>query len=218
MKAANGHETADSAAVAFTRLLSQYLSQPLSFGQPFDSLSLLVSMLSSADQRIRFFSWEVMPGGSWHYFFSLAQFRDDDGRSVVKPLTTEPSPAAEISDFSDSRIYEVHQLHMAGQTYYLCFAWGTHGGGHQHQLVRLYHIKGQQLLPCHGCLAGQDQLLIKYPRAAKSYLTYHPDTGSISFAEFRFDAQEGIYKTTGRKVILTPTNAVFIKQVLEKDR
>ncbi len=208
---------ADSAAIAFKQQLMAELSNPQSFHFLLDSLARYVSIQASADRQIRFFSWQAIPGGSWQSFDCVAQFRADDGSPVVQQISTEQT---EQTDYSDSRIYEIHNLQIEGRTHYLCFAWGTHGSGLQHQVVRMFAIRGRQLTSCINCMAGQPQLLIQYPRHAASHLTYNPDSQSIHFHEFQLNAEEGYYLPTGNTVILVLTDGVFAekKQKIAKDQ
>ena len=130
----------DSVAPAFLAHLVQALRDPASFENPWVRLDSQVLIVRSADNRVRFFSWDPANGGTWHDMHSFAQYRGASGDVFVQQI--DKAEGGEFSAFTDSEIYEVHDIEIAGKRHYLTFAYGTHGSGHQHKVAQIFSIEG----------------------------------------------------------------------------
>jgi len=78
----------DSLAPAFKKQLSEQLTNPLTFDNSLDSLSKYLTIKTSTDKRIKFYSWDDIGGGTWHNTNCIAQFKTDNGEIIVQQLNT----------------------------------------------------------------------------------------------------------------------------------
>ena len=196
----------DSLAPAFKKQLAGQLTNPITLDNSLDSLSKYITIKTSADKQIKFYSWDDIGGGTWHNINCIAQFKSDNGKIIVQQLNTE---SADSVDFTDSGIYEVHEIFIYGTKYYLTFASGTHGSGHQHKIVQIFSIASDKLVKCKSCFADNSDLIIEYPRADKANLAYNAKTKEITYNEFIYDANDGFSKPTGRVITLKLINGIF---------
>lgn len=199
----------DSVAPAFKRLLIKRLANPVTFDNSLDSLSNYIAVLASDDKRIKFYGWDDLTGGTWHNINALAQFKGANGKIIVQQLNTDSDKE---ENYSDSQVYELHQITIEKKTYYLTFAWGTHGAGNQHNIIRVYTINGNRLEKCASCFAAGSDPVIEYPRFAKSDLKYDPELQEISYHEFNKNEETGFYDSTGAFIRLRLINGVFTRQ------
>ncbi|QGW28409.1 hypothetical protein [Phnomibacter ginsenosidimutans] len=195
MIAANYDLRYDSLAPAFKKQLAGQLTNPLTFDNSLDSLSKYLTIKTSADKRIKFYSWDDIGGGTWHNINCIAQFKTDNGKIIVQQLNTENTDSI---DFTDSGLYEVHEIFINGTKYYLTFASGTHGSGHQLKIVQIFSITSDKLVKCKSCFADNIDLIIKYPRSDKAHLVFNERTTEISYSEFKLDDDNGFYRSTGK--------------------
>jgi hypothetical protein len=86
---------------------------------------------------------------------------------------------------------------------------GTHGGGHQHEIIRIFTIGGNKLTECDACFPDKKSLVIEYPRSKESKLTFNDKTNEISYNEFKFDGEEGYSSLTGKIITLKLKNGIF---------
>lgn len=196
----------DSLAPAFQKQLAGQLTNPLTFDNSLDSLSKYLNIKISADKRIKFYSWDDNGGGTWHNINCNTQFKTDNGKIIVQQLNTE---SADSVDFTDSGIYEVHELLINGSIYYLTFASGTHGSGHQHKIVQIFSITHDILVKCTSCFSDNSDLIIEYQRNDKANLVFNEKTNEISYSEFKFDDDIGFYRPTGKVITLKLINGKF---------
>jgi hypothetical protein len=197
----------DSLAPEFLKFLSRQLANPTTFNNSFDSLSKYLTIKISADKQIKFYSWDDIGGGTWHNINCIAQFKSDKGKIIVQQLNTES--ALDSVDFTDSRIYEVYEIFINGTKYYLTFASGTHGSGHQHKIVQIFSITSDKLVKCKSCFADNNDFIIEYPRSDKANLVFNEKTNEISYSEFKLDDNIGFYRPTGHLVTLKLINGKF---------
>lgn len=200
----------DSLSRAFKNQLLNYLADPLTFRNEFDSLRRYLTIKTSPDQKIKFYSWDDQTGGTWHNINCVAQFEATNGKIIVQNIST--GREAELSEFTDSAVYEIFELGTGAEKLYLTFASGTHGSGQHHQIVQLFRINGDTLLKCNSCFAGNKDFVIEYPRSEKANLAFDPAKNSLNFNEFGFDAEEHRYKATGKTVSLEFINGVFTQK------
>lgn len=207
MIAADAKLRYDSLAPAFKKQLREQLKNPLTFNNQLDSLSKYLSVVTSSDGKVKFYSWDGVSGGNWHDINCMAQFTSKKGALSVQQLNTEKS--AETGDFTDSGIYQVYELTTDTTTFYLTFAYGTHGSGNHHRIIRMFYISNNQLLQCDSCLAGLRELALEHPRSEKANLSFNAKTKEISFREFEVNPQHEINRPTGRTVKLVWNKGVF---------
>jgi len=169
-----------------------------------------LTIIISADKKIKFYSWDDLTGGTWHHINCIAQFESYSGKIIVQQLNSENEAGA--GEFTDSKVFEVNEITINKSTFYLTFAWGTHGDGNQHDIIQIFKIAGDSIVKCKSCFANNNDLAIEYPRNEKSNLTFNPETNEISYTEFKFDADEGFFKRTGQVVTLKLINGIFTVQ------
>ncbi|MBI3510324.1 MAG: hypothetical protein HY064_06650 [Bacteroidetes bacterium] len=171
----------DSLATVFQKLLLKDLADPVTFTGSLDSLSKWVEIKYSADNQIKFYSWDDYTGGTWHNINCVTQFRSENGKVIVQQLNSGNEGEKDL--YTDSGIYEVHVVTINGKTSYLTFGWGTHGAGMQHSIVRVFQVTGPKLTDCTSCFANDSDLVIEYPRAYNLKLNFDPLTNEISYTE-----------------------------------
>lgn len=207
MMAADYNLRYDSLAPAFKQKLAEQLVNPITFNNSLDSLSNYVNVKVSPDKNIKFYSWDEIEGGTWHKINCLAQFKSSKGTIVVQQLNADSS--SDSVDFTDSGIYKVYEIFINSAKHYLTFASGTHGGGHQHEIVQIFSIVSDKLVKCTSCFSNSTDLIIEYPRSEKSNLIFNQRTNEISYSEFKFDNEIGFYRSTGQVVKLKLKNGRF---------
>ena len=196
----------DSLAPEFLKLLSGQLKNPITFNNTLDSLSKYLTIKTSADKQVKFYSWDDRNGGTRHNINCLAQFKLENGNIIVQQLNTDNVDSV---DFTDSGIYDVYEIFINGTKYYLTFASGTHGSGHQHKIVQVFSISSDKLVKCKSCFANNNDLIIEYPRSEKANLTFNVKTNEISYSEFKLDDDIGFYRPTGQVITLNLINGKF---------
>ncbi|MET6989183.1 hypothetical protein [Sediminicola arcticus] len=200
----------DRLSPGFTKQILNFLANPVTFRNEFDSLSKYLTIKTSPDNKIKFYSWDDLTGGTWHNINCVAQFETDNGKIIVQQINS--GKEAELGRYTDSEIYEVFELNTEIEKLYLTIAWGTHGSGQQHQIVQIFRINGDTLLKCNSCFADNKDLVIEYPRSEKANLTFDPVKNILHFNEFKFDEEKGRYKATGKTISLEFINGVFTRK------
>ncbi len=205
----------DSVAPAFLAHLVQALRDPASFENPWVRLDSQVSIVRSADRMVRFFSWDPLSGGTWHDMHSFAQYRNTAGEVFVQQI--DKAEGGENSAYTDSDIFEVHDIDIAGKRHYLTFAYGTHGSGHHHQVAQIFSIEGDRFVRCKTCFADSDDLVegdlvLEYARIYKAELKYDAQTGLLSYSEIGNLDDEYFRSPTGKMVVLNLVDGQFVRQ------
>ncbi len=199
----------DSLSPAFKSQLLKYLANPITFRNEFDLLSKFITIKTSPDKKIKFYSWDDLTGGTWHNTSCVAQFEADNGKIVAQQINS--GKEAELGEYVDSKIYEVFELNIELEKFFLTFAWGTHGSGHQHQIVQMFKIRGDTLVKCNSCFTDNKDLVIEYPRSDKANLIFDPIKNILYFNEFISDEEIGFNRPTGKTISLEFINGVFTK-------
>lgn len=200
----------DSIAPLFKEQILKQLENPLTFDNSLDSLDKVLTIRISADRKIKFYSWDECTGGTWHLLFCVAQFKGKSGKIIVQPVTS--GNAMEFGGYDDSSVYEINQLSIRDTTFYLTIAWGTHGAGHQHVIVRVFKIENDKLVSCTSCFATQKELVLEWPRSRGANLRFDAKTNEISYNEFVENDDTGFYDDTDKVVVLRLVNGVFVRQ------
>lgn len=154
--------------------------------EPLDSLAQFISIVQSKDHRIRFISWDEMTGGTWHDMAVFVQFIDQDEN--IHTTYIDSDIGEDENGIIDDIIYEMHAYKYKGQTYYICFGWGTYGGGHHHKSVNIFTINDQQLQECIECLETKE-VFIQASRGDEIVLTYKK--GKIMYNNFVRNEETG---------------------------
>lgn len=194
-------------APEFKKQLSKQLVKPIIFNKTLDSLSVYLTIKSSPDKSIKFYSWDEHTGGTWHTIQCFAQFKSKNGTIHVKQLSSENESIT--GGYTSSEIYEVHEINNDKTRFYLTFAWGTHGGGYQHAIIRLFKIDNDKLTTCESCLVNTNNLVIEYSRSDKLNLTFNPTTQEITYNEFIKTEESERYTTTGKTITLKLVNGIY---------
>lgn len=206
MKTASYQLRNDSLAPLFKDQLLGYLAHPVTFRNELDSLSRYLTVRTSPDKKIKFYSWDNNTGGAWHDISCVAQFEKENGELSVKLVSPEKYSDGE---YTDSKVYDVFEINTGEEMYYITFSWGTHGGGRQHQLVQVFKIENDSLIKCNSCFEDNQDLIIEYPRGEKVNLTFDTVSNSIQYAGFILDEDTGFYTNTGKSVTLEFIDGVF---------
>jgi hypothetical protein len=193
----------------FKKMLREKLQNPITFENNLINLADKVSIQTSPDKRLKFYSWDTMSGGTAHQMAVFAQFRDDKGKIVVQEIKQDSAENLDFTDFIINRIYEIK---VNNQTKYLTFGWGTHGGGEQFNIVQIFQISNGTLKKDNSILPANTDLAITYPRTEQSDLTFNPETNEISYREFVEDKDSGFMKSTGQIITLKLINGKFIRK------
>ena len=204
---ASGNESYhDSLSQQFKNNLLNYLYLQLTFDNSLDSISKYITVKSSQDNEIKFYSWDEQFISPWHTINCYAQFKASDGKILVQSISGDSDEV----DFTDSKIYKVYDLSIDSTKCYLTFAWGTHGGGHQHQIIQVFKRVSDSLITCESCLNNCKDIVIEYPRSAKADINFNPLTQEISYNDFKLNEDSGFYEPTGKQVILKLKNGTFV--------
>lgn len=200
----------DSLAKQFRENMEALLKEEISSTYAFDSLRRYVQICKSADGKVRTFSWDELEGGNWHNMTAFAQYRTASGKLALKRLDSETDDEAETGEFSDVRIYAIHELKTAGGTSYLLIGSGTHGGGMHHALARVFAVSGDAFESSRNVFGNYAALLTEIPRSFPPDMRYDEKTGTLSFNSYSF-GDEITGKGRGLKpVTYVFTNGVFV--------
>lgn len=115
----------------------------------------------------------------------------------------------ELPAQTDFLIKEIYEIKFKNQTQYLTFGWGTHGGGQQFDIVQVFRITNGLLIKDNSVLPEKRNLIIFYPRAEKSNLSFNPTTNDISYREFVENKESGFMQPTDKKITLKLVNKIF---------
>jgi len=198
MLAAESQIRYDSFSPLFKKSLLNALNTKESITYSWDSLSRLISIKESEDGKLKFFSWDDRCGGTWHSIHCIAQFKTQTGKVQLRDIGTDTSGKAGI--YKDSYVYRVYGLNDSG--IYLSFAWGTHGAGHEHQLIQVYKIVGENLLACDSCLPQNIDPIRECSRGSETTLTFNEETQILIFTELYLDGDIGFWKAGKEQIRL----------------
>lgn len=197
----------DSLAPKFKLSMNEVLMDPRTLDFAFDSLSQVISIVTSSDGRVRIYSWDEASGGSWHTMASLLQFRKMKGDIDTKVIDMGSNDFS--SEYADASIYKIHDLPTEGRPYYLAFGWGTHGGGHHYVLARVFNVSDEGLELCTTCFRGQSEWVVTAQRVDTLDLEYDPKTQTLTHSEFLYIGDTNVWKSTGKAVTLTWKDGAF---------
>ena len=136
----------DSLTKLFTKQLKNALLKEITFNESFTKLSKSIKIISSSDNKIKFYSWDVGLGGSWHHIYSLAQFKSEVGKIHVQQLNSNNE--YETGEYTDCSTYQAYDILLNGKVIYLAINWGSRGSGAQLDVVQVFKIKKNKLVKC----------------------------------------------------------------------
>ena len=197
------------APIVEERLVSK-LADTSSFYNPFKKLSEYVSIKTSSDSLVKTYSWDRISGGSWHDNASYLQFKTKSGKIKYKRL--DSGNERETGEPTDVIIYDIHNIKIKDESYYLLLGWGTHGAGLHHSLARVYKIKDEEVVLCDSFFDGNKYIQVYTNRIFKIDLMYNSETKTLSHNHFEYDASAGFYKPKEDKKIWLLENDKFVLQ------
>ncbi|MFK7786318.1 MAG: hypothetical protein AB8B56_14455 [Crocinitomicaceae bacterium] len=179
-------------------LLLSALDNESSLTYQWDSLQHHMSISTSEDGHFRAYSYDRRTGGNWHDYGIFLQMRMSDSTVIVHEIETEK--AAELGTYEDASIYKIHEIKIESKTYYLTFAYGTHGSGQHHNLIVVYgELNGSIIaMPIFG---EKNQLVITTQRMHKFEVRYNPKTKELSFNEMIANDESHWNSPSGKRTI-----------------
>lgn len=205
MTAADYWDRFDFLAPAFKEKLKSVLSDKRTHAFSFDRLRKHITVVTSADRKLRVFSWDEKTGGSAHQMTGIAQFTPPGLSGDVRVADLEYED--ENGPIDDVIYYEIHDIKSDSHPYYLTFGWGTFGGGAHFKMIRAFRIKDHGLtfkdpiFQYKGKICSE--IILRASRVDPIYLQYRSERQTIEFDELRIPES---YKSVGRN-IARPTGA-----------
>ncbi|MEI6555864.1 MAG: hypothetical protein WCL70_09760 [Paludibacter sp.] len=195
----------DSISELFTKQLKNALLNEMTFNKQLIRLSKKIKIVSSADKKIKFYSWDDLLGGTWHHINSLAQFKSENGQLQVKQLNS--GNEYNTGEFTDCSIYQVNEMLSNGKVFYLTMGWCTHGSGAQNDIVQVFRIEKKKLVKYKTFFPHNKDLVIEYSRRDTLKLKFDTKANEISYNEFK--GYDQLYRSTGKTIVLKLKNGVF---------
>lgn len=201
----------EATAIHFEKTLKTLLSKEESWSYNFPELRKYISVKTAKDRKIRTFSWDSLLGGSWHALKNLIQFKSDGKIHVISLQDEKPVDDEEEGNdmFADAVILGIYPFEKG----YLFEGYGTYGSGHHHKIVTYFELIDEKLVK--KVIFENDELIyvFKIPRKYTFDLEVNIENKIITHSEFIMDDDNGFFKPTGKKVILTFDGKKFIKQI-----
>jgi hypothetical protein len=138
-------------SMAFEKILTDYLSSPVTFDNTLDTLETLMKIRQSLDKKIKFYTWLDVGNGIYEYM-SFAQFQGTENQIQCVNFS--------CLGFGIGIISKVYAIVEGRNTYYLTLGWGMMEGI-EHDVVSLFRIDGDSLIKCKA--HSGNQLIIPYP-------------------------------------------------------
>jgi|GEM_PF-1970549 len=204
----------DSLAPQLKIKLHQIFSKEGSFGYGFDSLARYVRIVTSANGKLRVISYDERTGGSRHDMAALLII-SNDGRinaqwidsNFEDQLEEEPNYGT-----TDEIIFKLEEIIINQTTHYLCFGWGTYGGGHHHNSILVFKLEEGQVVWTPEIIPESYHKIFA-ARRDKIELEYDALEQTISFNEFKHQNDlDGFVQPTGKKIFLKFVNGKFLER------
>jgi hypothetical protein len=123
----------------FAEKLLKFTKIASTLSYEFAALDEFMYIATSADGRLRIYSWDLQDGGTMHNFSRVYQFRGADGKIYSQPDDlTEGDPG--------SFVYDIFTLDAKGEKTYLVCTTAILSTSDNNQTVRLYKIAGNSLV------------------------------------------------------------------------
>jgi len=203
---ANDYLRFDSLKPILIKKTIDLLSIQESMQFPFDSLAEYVKIISSIDGKFRVFSWDELTGGTMHDMAVIVQYRSKNGE--VKTERIDGDIGDDSIGFTDAIQFQVHDILINKQPYYLCFGWGTYGSGLHHNTIMVFRITNDNVELCESCVTPNYSFL-QGPRSGDFDLQYDPELLEISFNDFLYDISIGDYKKGSYRLKLRLIDGCF---------
>ncbi|MCB0478050.1 MAG: hypothetical protein KDC84_07800 [Crocinitomicaceae bacterium] len=187
------------------QLFLEFAKLDSSFYYPLDSLKEYVSLQYSDDQKVRTISWDLVSGGTWHDYAVLAQ-------SFNQIIDMNQDSDSEYINYDDSGIFAIYDVQLNSQTFYLTFAYGTHGSGHHHNTVRVLYFDEGKLKEHPSFLNGKKEIIIVAARRDKTELIYDPISETIRHKEFDLEGEFGFAEATGKVIFYKLEKNGFVQK------
>ena len=208
----------DSIAPKFKEELRTLLLKQETLKYPFDSLDKYINIVSSADKKLRLFSWDEMTGGTMHQMAVLAQYKDDMDNVYCEFLDSD-FYGDEIV-ITDIIFYKINDVIVQDIPHYIAFGWGTFGGGSHFKIVKAFRIDKYEISNDNKIFKTYDELYseiyLSTSRGTKINLSYDYENQIIEFDEFRkpseYEEMEMGYMhriPTGNKIKLKFNGEIF---------
>ncbi len=183
------------------------------FEHGFDSLSQHISLIDSNDGKVRIVSYDERTGGSRHEMAALLLVNDQgtiNGYWIDNDIGE--SPEDEPSGVTDEIIYKLIEIEIDQTTYYLCFGWGTYGGGHHHNSILVFRLEEDQVIWTPE-LIPESYHKIFAARRDQVELEFDSVKQTIHFNEFkRQDDVDLFVVPTGKKIFLELVDGKFLER------
>jgi hypothetical protein len=159
---------------AFRKLLTHYLSSPVTFNNTLDTLETLITIRQSPDKKIKFYSWDDRKGGTYRYYKTFAQYKGTKNKILYEPLNfyywmfggmENEEPPTENKLHSQSELFEIYEIVEGANVYYLTIGFGHYGDGLDTNEAFLFKIDGDSLIYC-------QEWCIQYPHSDKGRSVY----------------------------------------------
>jgi hypothetical protein len=124
----------------FEEHLLRYTKIPATLNYKFPQLNKLITIATSADGRIRIYSWDTETGGTMHEYSRVYQFRGADGKVYSR---TEENSAEDGG--AGSFVYAIYMVNAKqGKVYIVCSTFIGSTQDH-YQSANLFRIEGNEL-------------------------------------------------------------------------
>lgn len=112
---------------------------PASLQYPFKALrdSNVCTIVTSADGKLRLYSWDIWLGGTMHDFQNIIQFKSGAATRAGRLQKEEGDPGSQFT--------AIFSLHTGGNTYYLVTGTGTLSTKDAWETISVYSIAGDSL-------------------------------------------------------------------------
>lgn len=190
--------------------LIEFCKMDSSLYYPLDSLKEYCAFRVSTDKKMRIMSWDLVTGGTWHDYASIANF-DSLGHGGVLNLHYKNCYMSDC-EYEDVAVYKIFDISLNNKTYYLTFGYGTHGSGHHHKTVRVFHFESGSFKQHESFLNGKSAINIISARRDKAELEYDEVSKTIRHKEFDPNGELGFAKATGKILFYKLRDKGFIKQ------
>ncbi|HEY9718144.1 MAG TPA: hypothetical protein V6C69_11780 [Trichormus sp.] len=108
-----------------------------------------LTVASSADNKVRFYSWDTQTGGTMHFFDNIVQYQLDPTDAKTEELVLCPSGRQKVSDgdIESGYIYSsVQQMNTSdGRKIYFALATGVYGSIDHSAVIQAFEIKNKTL-------------------------------------------------------------------------
>jgi len=184
------------------------LSNSISFECSFDSLAKYLKIIKSEDEKLRIFSWNNLTGGTFHQYDVFIQYKTNNDK--IKTQWLDSIVDNQPEGLTEAIQFEIYDIGINGNPYYLCFGRGTRGAGHHHNTILIFSIERDSIkfLPD---LIDKKYQFLQAPRGYDLNLKYDKKAEVISFNEFIHNDELNYFIPTDKIVKLKLENGKFTK-------